>query len=157
MTVPFLTSSMRDEPEVSGKALNIGKARVAIERIIRDVRQGIEITTPSSTQLSLETYSRHATCGSTTDLPSSSAPIRCQVTYRCSGETCTRTEANPGVTTGTEVTVVDGLGSSSVFSYTPSSGTPLHVTVELVIPDPDGGGDLTLEDGASLRNALLTG
>jgi Tfp pilus assembly protein PilW len=157
MTVPFLTATMRDEPQVTGEALNISTGRVAVERIIREVRQGIEVTTSTSTQLSLETYTRHATCGSTTILPSGSAPIACQVTYRCSGQTCTRTEANVGVTTGTEVTLISGLADSSVFSYTPSSGTPLHVTVEFVIPDPDGAGNLTLEDGASLRNALLTG
>jgi hypothetical protein len=157
MTVPLLTAMMRDEPQVSGEALNIGRARVAIERIIRDVRQGSEITTASSTQLSLETYSRHASCGSTTVLPSGSPPITCQVTYECMSQACTRTEANPGVTTGTKVVVVRGLGNSSVFSYSPNSGTPVHVTVELTIPDPDGAGDLTLEDGASLRNALLSG
>jgi Tfp pilus assembly protein PilW len=157
MTVPFLTSSMRNEPEVSGKALNINEGRVAMERILRDIRQGTEITTATSSQLSLQTYTRHSSCGSTAMLPSASAPIECQVTYTCSAGACTRVEANPGVTTGTGVRLVDGLGSTSVFTYTPPSGTALHAAVRFVIPDPDGAGNLTLEDGASLRNALLTG
>lgn len=157
MTVPFLTSTMRNEPEVSGEALNIGEGRVAIERVLRDLRQGIEITSATATQLSLETYSRHATCGSSAKLPAGSAPITCQVTYTCSAGACSRIEAIPGVMTGTQVRLIEGLASSNVFTYTPATGTPLHATVRLVIPDPDGNGDLTLEDGASLRNAVLTG
>jgi Tfp pilus assembly protein PilW len=157
MTVPFLTSSMRNEPEVSGEALNIGKGRVAMERVLRDLRQGIEITTATATQLSLETYSRHATCGASAKLAAGAAPIVCQVTYTCSAGTCSRVEANPGITTGTQVRLVEGLASSNVFTYSPPSGTALNASVRFVIPDPDGAGNLTLEDGASLRNALLTG
>ncbi|HKG35436.1 MAG TPA: hypothetical protein VKA89_03245 [Solirubrobacterales bacterium] len=155
MTVPFLTSTMNDEPDVSGAALNIGTARTALERMIRDVRQGIEITTSTPTQLSLKTYTRHSTCGGTGILASTAQPITCQVTYTCSGSRCTRTEANVGVTSGTAVEIARGLGSSNVFTYTPSTGVKTHVGITLVVPDPDGNGNLTLTDGVSLRNATL--
>ena len=155
MTVPFLTSTMNDEPDVSGEALNIGTARTALERMIRDVRQGIEITTSTPSQLSLETYTRHSTCGGTGILPANSPPIACQVTYTCSGSACTRAEANVGVTSGTAVEIVSGLGSANVFTYMPSGTPKTHVGITLVVPDPDGNGNLTLTDGVSLRNATL--
>jgi Tfp pilus assembly protein PilW len=155
MTVPLITATMKNEPEVSGEALNIQRGRVAMERILRDVRQGIDVTTSTATQLSLTTYTRHSTCGGTGILAADSAPTTCQVTYTCTAGTCSRTEADPGVTTGTAVRVVEGLASSNVFSYSPPSGDVIHVGVELRIPDPDGAGDLTLTDGVSLRNATL--
>lgn len=155
MTVPFLTSSMRNEPQVSGEALNIGNARTAVEKVLRDVRQGIEVTTSTPSQLSLETYTRHSTCGGTGILASNAEPITCQVTYTCGAGTCTRTEANVGVINGTAVQIIAGLGNSNVFSYTPATGVTTHVALQFVIPDPDGNGDLTLKDGASLRNATL--
>jgi hypothetical protein len=55
----------------------------------------------------------------------------------------------------------EGIDDSQVFSYAPETGEPVdpaeitNVTVTLHIPNPSGPADLTISDGASLRNATL--
>jgi prepilin-type N-terminal cleavage/methylation domain-containing protein len=153
----LVITAMRDQPKISAQAQNISSARWILERLTREIRSGIGVTSGRATpsEVSFLTYVRHTTCGGTTVLASSQPAIPCQVTYRCTATKCSRTEAAPGVYTGTEKTIFEGINSSNVFSYTPSASAPTFVKITLRIPS-ETGAPLTVSDGASLRNATLT-
>lgn len=153
----LVVSAMKDQPRISERAQDITTARWVLERLTREIRNGIKVDSSSTAStMSFETYVRHTTCGGSTALASSAAPIKCQVTYTCTTTKCTRIEAAPTLKTGTATTVFEGIDSSSVFSYTPSpaNGTTF-VEVTLHMPNPAGDAPLTVSDGASLRNAIL--
>jgi Tfp pilus assembly protein PilW len=150
----LLIGALRAQPKVSRSAGNIQTARFVLDRMTRELRNGISVAPgATSTTVSFETYVRHSSCGASTLLAATSPSIKCQVRYTCEGGACKRTETNPGVLSGgTPVTMVKGLSSATGFSY-PS---PTYVKVTLVIPSPGGGTDTTtVSDGASLRNATL--
>jgi type II secretory pathway pseudopilin PulG len=157
--VPLLIGALRAQPQISQKSANIQTARWVLERMTRELRDGVVVDKATSTSsVSFQTYVRRTTCGGTTVPPSTSPAIKCEVTYSCSAETCTRLETEPGVYTGGSLTTIfTGLSnSSSVFSYTPNATTPTYVGVTIAIPNPSGSGALTVSDGASLRNATLS-
>jgi prepilin-type N-terminal cleavage/methylation domain-containing protein len=152
----LLIGAMRSQPRLEKQATNIATARFALERMTREIRNGIRVDNPTASSISFEAYVRHATCGGTTTLASTAQPIKCEITYKCSGTSCTRTEASPGVYTGTATTMISGLSNaSSVFTWSPST-SPTYIGITLKIPDPEGSGVLTASDGASLRNATLS-
>lgn len=165
----MMISAVRDQPSISGRAQNVSSARWVLGRMVRELRNGIQVdaSTASSASVSFRTYVRSTTCGAGTTRPPSSPSIPCQVTYRCSATACSRIEAAPGVQTGTERTIFTGIDSAAVFCYVPStnpnpdtcgpagSETPTYVRVTLRIPNPEGSGSLTISDGATLRNATL--
>ncbi|MGN6253907.1 MAG: PilW family protein [Solirubrobacterales bacterium] len=152
----LLIGAMRSQPRLDKQATNIQTARFVLERMTQEIRNGIKVDNPTASSISFEAYVRHATCGGTTNLASTAAPIKCEITYRCSGSSCTRTEAAPGVYTGTATTIFTGLSNaSSVFNWSPST-SPTYIGITLKIPDPEGSGALTASDGASLRNATLS-
>ena len=151
----LLIGAMRSQPRLDKQATNIQTARFVLARMTREIRNGIRVDNPTASSISFEAYVRHATCGGKTTLASTAQPIKCEVTYKCSGTSCTRIEATPSVYTGTAVTVFSGLNNpSSVFSWSPST-SPTYIGITLKIPDPEGSGALTVSDGASLRNATL--
>jgi len=164
----MVVSAMRTQPKISKSAQNVSSARYVLERMTRELRNGVRVDQATASKISFLTYVRHTSCGSTT-LPSSATPsIKCEVTYQCSTTTCTRTEAASGVYTGTARTLFTGINSSSVFCFVPSAeADPLtcgaakaasevtYVKIQLRLPDSSGSGSLTIADGASLRNAIL--
>ncbi len=165
----MMVSSLRTQPQVSKKAQNVSTARWVLERMTREIRNGIRVDVASPSKVSFVTYVRHTPCGGTTALSSSAPPIKCEVTYQCTTTSCSRIEAQEGVFTGTEKTVLTGINSSSVFCFVPSTekdsltcGTAASATgttyigVTLRIPNPSGTGNLTVSDGVSLRNATLS-
>lgn len=152
----LVVSAMKDQPRISERAQDITTARWVLERLTRELRDGIRVDNATSSSLSFETYVRHTTCGGSTALASSAAPIKCEVTFACSTTKCTRTEAAPKVTTGKATPIFEGIDSSSVFSYSPSAKEATFVKVTLHLPNPSGDAPLTVSDGASLRNATLT-
>lgn len=166
----LLIGAMRSQPRLEHQATNIQTARWVLERMTREIRNGISVDKATGSSVSFQTYVRHTTCGGTTTLASTAAPTKCEVTYTCSGQTCTRLEAAPGVYTGTATTLFKGLANpSTVFCFVPSkltdptecgeakAGSSLtYIGVTLQIPDSEGSGGLTASDGASLRNATLT-
>lgn len=147
---------MRSQPEVSRRAENISTARWVLERLTREIRNGVVVETALPTEVAFRTYLRRTACG-TTGVPASTAEsIQCKVTYRCTTTACSRGEAPPtAAETGTMTTVFKGIDDSQVFTYSPGSTEPTYVGVTLHLPNPSGGGDLTISDGASLRNATL--
>ncbi len=154
----MVVSTMRSQPEVSKRSQNISTARWVLERMTREIRNGFAVdeATPSST--SFRTLLRRTTCGAG-GTPSSTAPsIECQVTYTCTTTSCSRVEAPPGAGGGAETTIFSGIDDSNVFTYSPpDSEDPTFIGITLHIPNPSGPADLTISDGASLRNATLGG
>jgi prepilin-type N-terminal cleavage/methylation domain-containing protein len=151
----LLMGALRSQPRLEEQATNIATARVALERMTREIRNGFRVDNPTASSISFEAYVRHTTCGGTTFLASTAEPIKCEITYKCAGTSCTRIEAPPNVYTGTAKTIFSGLSNaSSVFTWSPST-TPTYIGITLKVPDPSGTGGLTVSDGASLRNATL--
>lgn len=152
----LVVSAMKTQPQISERAQSITTARWVLERLTREIRNGVKVDKATASSVSFETYVRHSTCGGTGTLASTSASIKCEVTYTCSATKCTRTEAAPGVYTGTPRTIFEGIESSSVFTYSPSATEATFIEVTLQMPNPRGPAALTVSDGASLRNATLT-
>jgi prepilin-type N-terminal cleavage/methylation domain-containing protein len=152
----LLIGAMRSQPKLDNQATNIQTARWALERMTREIRDGIVVDKATASSVSFQTYVRHTNCGGTTTLASTAPPTKCEVTYSCSGETCTRLEASPGVYTGTATTIFKGLSNaSSVFTWSPAA-SPTYIGITLEIKNSEGSGGLTASDGASLRNATLS-
>ncbi len=165
----MVISSVRTQPQVSKRAQNVSSARWVLERLTREIRNGIRVDVATASKVSLLTYVRRTACGAGT-APSSATPaIKCEVTYECTTTYCSRIEAKEGVYTGTATKIFSGINSSNVFCFVPSTekdtltcGTAAsakgstYIGVSLRIPNPSGPSNLTVSDGASLRNATLT-
>ena len=166
----MMISAVRSQPQLTKRAQNITTARWVLERMTREIRNGIAVDKATSSSVSFRTYVRRTTCGGSGVPAAGTSAIPCEVTYTCTTTSCTRLEAAPGVYTGTPTTIFSGLGNSNVFCYVPSTSadslscgtakTPLggttYIGLNLYIPNPSGGSGLTVSDGASLRNATLS-
>jgi prepilin-type N-terminal cleavage/methylation domain-containing protein len=154
----LVVSAMKDQPQISQRAQQISTTRWVLERLTREIREGVRVDNATSSSVSFQTYVRHATCGGTGVLASSAPSIKCEVTYTCMTTYCSRIEAAPGVYTGTASKIFEGIVSSSVFSYVPNAAEATYIKVTLNMPNPDGasGGGTIVSDGASLRNATLS-
>ena len=148
-SIGVLVSGIRSEPRLAERSADIQAARVAMENLTREIRQGELVTSATSGQLVLVTNVNSATCGG-----ASSTSVRsCRVTYSCSGGQCTRRETNPdGTGTAPARVVVQGLSSNPVFSYSPSAAAPTYVGITLKFPTGSGDDSITLTDGVSMRN-----
>ncbi len=154
----MVVGAMRAQPEVSKRSQNITTARWVLERLTREIRNGVAVDPDHATasEVSFRTYVRRSECGSETPSPSSTPAIECQVFYRCTTTYCTRGEADPGSSEPiSETRIFNGIDDSQVFSYRPSAAAATYVEVTLHIPNPSGPADITVSDGASLRNATL--
>ena len=154
----MLISAVRTQPKLSKKAQNITTARYVLERMTREIRNGVRIESGNSSSVTFITRVRRAECGGAVEEDPAQPAIQCEVAYSCTGAVCTRTERAPGSEGGTTTTIVEGLGSSSVFGYDPPSAPEAtYVEVTLNISNPEGEGNLTVTDGASLRTPNLVG
>jgi type II secretory pathway pseudopilin PulG len=169
----MLISAVRDQPALSRKAQNVTTARWQLERIVRELRTGVKVEPGASgSEVSILASVRRVSCGGAVQTSSSAEPIKCRVTYRCSGSACTRTESEPNGTRPTApVVALTGVGNpTNVFCFVPSAEAdpvscgpvktetaPTYVGVNLEVPNPSGPGLLTISDGATLRTAALAG
>jgi Tfp pilus assembly protein PilW len=154
--VPLIIAPLRSQPKIRQSADDVRTARFVTERLTRELREGVVVDKATASSVSFQTYVRHSTCGGTGTLASTVPAIKCEVTYTCSGTSCTRLEAVPGVYTGTSQAIFTGLNnSSSVFTYSPNSTSPTYVGIQIRIPAREGSAATTVTDGASLRNATL--
>ncbi len=143
----MFVGAIRSEPRTTSKVAAIQQARTTVERITRELRQGLETPTATSSQLAIVTYVKASSCGGV----AASTAIPCRVTYTCSSGKCTRVVAQPnGSAPGPAVQVASGLASNSVFSYLPNSTDPTYVGVSLAVTAD--GQPVTLSDGVALRN-----
>ena len=146
MTV--LTTVIRTSPEKTDRSAQVREGRTMIERLTRELRQAEAVSTATATNLDMITYVNSAACGGA----AATTAIRCRVSYSCAGSTCNRTERNPdGSGTPASEQIARGLGSASVFSYTPASD-PTYVGVTLQMVGEEGEETITLSDGAAPRN-----
>jgi type II secretory pathway pseudopilin PulG len=166
----MLISAVKSQPQLSKRAQSISTARWVMERLTREIREGVRVDQATASKVSFLTYVRHTPCGGSGALASGTPAIKCEVTYECTTTYCARIEAADGTYTGTAVRIFDGIDSPNVFCYVPSTepdpltcgptASPAKATyigTKLHIPNPNGSGSgLTVSDGASLRNATLS-
>lgn len=166
----MVISTMKAQPNISERNQDVSSARFVLERMTREIRNGVRIDEATASKVSFLTYVRRTTCGGGLPASATTPAIKCQVTYQCTTTACSRIEAADGVMTGTAKTVFSGINSSQAFCFVPSlEADPLtcgtaksksettYVGVRLRMPNPSGSATaLTVSDGASLRNAILT-
>lgn len=150
----MLISAVREQPKLSKKTQEISTARYVLERMTREIRNGIAVY-PGATgsKVEFKTRVRRTACGGGVPASASTPAIECRVTYACTTTACTRSETAPEVpgSAGTPRTLVTNLDSSSVFNYEPNVEEPSYVGITLHIANPEGDGELTVTDGAGLR------
>jgi type IV pilus assembly protein PilW len=148
--VTVFVGAVRSEPRTASKVTAIQQGRVAIERITRELRQGLDVQTATGSQLEVVTYVNEDPCGGS---PAGKSKA-CRVTYACTAGECSRTVAQPdGSSPGAATQVVSGLASTEVFDYSPPSETePAYVDVELTFTTREGG-PVVIADGVALRNS----
>ncbi len=146
--VTVFIGAIHSEPRASSKVTAIQQGRVAVERITRELRQGVEVSTATPAQLSLVTYVKQSPCGGAV----ATKARACRVTYACSAGGCSRTVEEPnGIPAGTTSQIVSGLSSGNVFTYSPDESEPEYVGVALSFATQEGG-PVVIADGAALRN-----
>jgi type II secretory pathway pseudopilin PulG len=155
----MLISAVKSQPRLSQKSQTISTARYVLERMTREIRNGLEVYEASGSKVAFKTQLRRTACGNGVLAPPGAASIQCKVVYACSTTTttvCTRTEAAPTPeAVGTaSTTLISGLEDDEVFSY---EEDPPYIGVTLRFPDPEGPGNLTISDGAGLRTLTLPG
>jgi prepilin-type N-terminal cleavage/methylation domain-containing protein len=151
----LVIGAMKAQPRISAESQNVSTARWVLERFTREIRNGIVVDKASASSVSFQAYVRRTSCGGSGTVPATTQAIRCEVTYTCTTTACSRIESAPGVYTGTAVRIFEGINSSQVFSYEPTSTQPTYIKATLRLADPSGGGAFTVSSGASLRNATL--
>jgi type II secretory pathway pseudopilin PulG len=152
----MLISAVRTQPQISERTQSISTARWVLERMTREIRNGIVVYEATGPRVSFKTQVRRTACGAGVQEEASKPAIQCRVTYSCTTTACTRTETEPDVALGgTPTTIVSGLGSANVFNYSPDVEAPTYIGVTLRIPNPSGSGQLVVSDGAGLRTLSL--
>jgi prepilin-type N-terminal cleavage/methylation domain-containing protein len=145
----MFTTAIRSQSGLNGRDHAIQQGRTAMERMIREIRQGGAVVgTPTAQSLSFATF----VAGSTICVGSQSdryAHKPCVVTYSCaSSGTCTRREQNPYTgAQGSAVQMVTGLATPNVFQYWSDPSTECQ-------PPPDVSSEaVSVRDEATLRNS----
>jgi hypothetical protein len=139
---------MKKQPDLSDRSEQVSEARIAMEKMVRELRPGYAVDSALGTgnTVTFRTYMRHTCQGG----PSSTA-ILCRVTYTCTPSTgiCTRSTANPNGTSPTAASpLITGVTNTGVFTVQSS-----YVGITMTLPSQDGRDALTMTDGARLRNA----
>jgi hypothetical protein len=122
---------------------------------VRELHQGSKVTVANPSLLTFVTYVHATACDGTSS--STAAAIPCQITYSCAASACTRTvRSTSGSGSAAATTVVSGLSSSSVFTYTPSSAAPTYVGVSFTFSPKSGQNGVTVDDGTALGNLPIS-
>lgn len=157
----MLISAVKSQPRISERAQNVSKARYVLERMTREIRNGVVVRgiAEDGAGIEFEASVRRTECGSGVEEDPEERAILCSISYSCSAGSCVRTEVDPDTEAGGPPrTVVTGLSDDAVFSREPP-GVPLgeatYIGVRLRIPDPEGPGELNVSDGATLRTKSL--
>lgn len=152
----LVISAVRTQPKISQEANNITTAQWVLARMAHELRNGVHVTEATPSRISFATFVRRRPCGEGGAVLASSEPaIECQVTYECTMTACSRVESPLGSTAGRPVQIFSGIDTDQVFTYGPDGSDPARVTyvkATLRLPNPRGSGNLTVSDGASLRN-----
>jgi type II secretory pathway pseudopilin PulG len=147
-----LVGAVRKQPEISERGELVQQARWVLERMTRELRDGITLKSSSASTITFEGYVRHTSCGSTAPLSPSASAIVCKITYSCSTTSCTRSETTPAdAGVGTPVPIFSGIDSGNVFAVESSEDGGTFVGINLSFPNPEGDAHLNISDGATLR------
>lgn len=153
----MLISAVRSQPRLSERAQNISKARWVQERMTREIRNGVRVYYAEGSRVEFLASVRRTACGEGVQEEADEPAIQCRIAYTCLNGTCSRRETELGVESGPETAIVSGLSDDEVFSFEPPPSSPEatedvnYIGVTLNIPNPEGPGDLTVSDGATLR------
>ena len=101
-TASLMISAVKSQPQISEKSQTISTARWVMERLTREIRNGIAVDPEKATasEVSFTAYVGRRPAAVAGTLAGGSKAIPCQVTYRCTTTECSRIEAAPGVFTG---------------------------------------------------------
>jgi prepilin-type N-terminal cleavage/methylation domain-containing protein len=158
--VTVFTASIGSQPMIDKRAAQIDQARSMSARVTQELRQGSNASSADPSQLMVLTYVPRTSCGGSTVGPD----IRCRVFYSCtqSGATasCTRIECPPallapGTGCGPTTTVLTGLTTNQVFTFSPQTPGQASVGIRLQFPAENGDDAITIQDGVALRNPPL--
>jgi prepilin-type N-terminal cleavage/methylation domain-containing protein len=158
--VTVFTAGIGTQPMIDKRAAQIDQARSMSDRLTRELRQGSNASSVNPAQLMILTYVPRTTCGGSTVGPDT----RCRVFYSCtqSGATasCTRVECPPallvpGTGCGPTTTVLTGLTTNQVFTFSPQTPGQAYVGIHLAFPAENGDDAITIQDGVALRNPPL--
>jgi hypothetical protein len=166
----MLINAVQDSPALSKKAQNVTTARYQLERIVRELRNGVQLETMTPAEVTMIAQVRRVACGGAVSTDPDAEPVQCRITYRCIDKSCTRIEETPGgIPVGTPTIALSGIGDPNVFCFVPSAASdptqcgtpdsetpPTYVGINLEVPNPEGSGLLTISDGATLRTAAFT-
>jgi len=164
--VLVFTAGIHVQPRIEKRALEIQQARTMSERMTRELRQGsnASVSADASGLMILTYVPRSTSCN--TPATTGSSVARCRVFYTCrsAGATssCTRVECPPtllavGTGCSSPTTVVSGLSTNQVFTFSPQTPGQAYVGVRLQFPAENGDDAITIQDGVALRNPPLGG
>ncbi|HET6831979.1 MAG TPA: prepilin-type N-terminal cleavage/methylation domain-containing protein [Solirubrobacterales bacterium] len=140
----------RSEPAIREANASIQDAQIAAERMTRELRQTYAVNSASPTSLSVDTYlQQSSSCAGT---GGSETARQCRVAYTCGSSSCTRTVSEVNGTGAQTATVITGLTSTDVFSYSPSAAEPISISLTLQLAGEGSDDAITISDGVVLRN-----
>jgi prepilin-type N-terminal cleavage/methylation domain-containing protein len=140
---------VRSEPAARTANASIQDAQIVSERMARELRMTYAVNSATANSLSVNTYlQQSSTCAGA----SGTTPRQCRVVYTCSGSTCTRTVSEVNGSGAQTATIVTGLSSANVFTYTPSSTSPKSIGMTFSLSGQNGDDAITVNDGVALRN-----
>lgn len=153
----MLINALQRQGDVTQRADQVGQAQVAVEKMVRSIRQGVvgtaTVTKSGTTStLKLETYVDKF-CGSTAVTTST----KCSVTFQCASEICSQTTGSG--TTRTENLISGVKNTGSVFEALSGPSVCSAATGEVVSfvevkleLKSKKGGVTNLQNGAGLRS-----
>jgi hypothetical protein len=129
----MLVGAQRSEAFESGRGQALDDMTVTMDRMTKDLRQATSVVgTPTASHIEMMTYDNG---------------VLQDVMYNATGTTLTRTE-------GGQLSIQQqGLASTDVFNYVPSTTTPQDVQIALVVAPPNlPSTTVTLDGEVHLRN-----
>src|SRR3954447_16844236 len=160
------TAGIHVQPRIQKRTMEIQQARTMSERMTRELRQGSNASVSADgSQLMVLTYVPRSTYCNTPATTGSSV-ARCRIFYSCTASgpasSCTRIQCPPallaaGTGCSPPTTVVSGLSTNQVFTFSPQAPGQAYVGVRLQYPAENGDDAITLQDGVALRNPPLGG
>lgn len=133
-----LVAIQRGGDRVTNRANEISQARVALERMTRELRQATVVRFTTSQVVELDGW---------VHLNGSPTAVKRTVRLDCTAGRCTR-----AVGAAAAQTTIANLVNTDVFAPTPSSLAPTFLGVKVTIALGLGAKPVTLSDGVDLRN-----
>ncbi len=131
----LLIDGLHDQAAVETRSSQLDQAQVAMQRLVRNLRDASNVTVLSAGSIS---YSEPVPTGFQS------------VTFSCSTVTSTCTSTSGGV----QQTAITSVTNGNVFAAYPSNSSPTYIGITLVLSAPHDS-PVTVTDGTGLRNVTL--